>query len=144
MLLPTHQRSTESASFTHFIQALYGCHVDRYTALYSDSLQVTDRAGRLEYLLVHFLISSLQNQGGHNPVRLTAPRFSFLERKKNKSAHMCVSVWGLAIHQITDHYSPQCSINLSETRRKKHLVARTPIALLVSYLLFTSINCIQV
>lgn len=131
-------------SFTHFVQALYGCHVDRYTALYPDSPWVTERAGRLEYLLVHFLISSLQNQGEHNPLRLTAPKFSFLEIKKNRSAHMCVSIWGLAIHQIMDHYSPQCSISLSETRQKKYSVVRTPIPLLVSYLFFMSINCVQV
>lgn len=55
-----------------------------------------------------------------------------------------MSIWGLAIYQITDHYSPQCSINFPETRWKKYLVVRTTIAHLVSYPFFTSINCVKV
>lgn len=78
----------------------YGLHVDRYTTPQTPH-RLTERAGRLEYLLVHFLISSLQNQGEHDLVRLTAPSFSFLEKKNNiyLSTYLCVYISNIPDHR---------------------------------------------
>lgn len=133
MLIPTPERGTKAGSFTHLILTLWlPCGQICYPLSWHP---IGDRKS-WKAGVSPCSFSHLQpiNWGEENPVRLTAPRFSyllkqssfpFLEKKKKKiSIYLCVYPQISNTIRLGTTTVLSVAAASSETRSKKHLVVR--------------------